>query len=396
MSARGNVPLGLAVLLGVMSMISPFSIDTFFPSFRTMQAEFGIGPLEMQQALTAYLLPFAFTSLLHGPLSDALGRRPVVLWGIGIYTLASLACVFAPSYPVLLLFRAAQGMTAGVGMAVGRAVIRDRFDGADAQRLMSAVTMVFSAAPALAPIAGGWIHVWFGWRAVFVFLTLLGAALWLATHRQLAESHPATRRTPLHAATLARISWQIVSDRRFLPIAVGAGLSFASIMLFVGSAPAIVLDHWRLGETQFGWLFVAIVLGFIGGAALSGRVAGRWSTRRQVMSGFLLSLSAASAAALLQAAFDQPPILLQQLCLCLMAFGVQLSFPPLTLRLLDLFPQTRGSVSSVQSFVALLIGGTSMGLVAPLLSHSMLLLSLGSIAVTLTAFALWGISTGWR
>ena len=350
----------------------------------------------MQQALTAYLLPCAFTSLLHGPLSDALGRRPVVLWGIGVYTLASLACMFAPSYGALLVFRAAQGMTAGVGMAVGRAVIRDRFEGADAQRLMSAVTMVFSAAPALAPIAGGWIHVWFGWRAVFGFLTLLGAALWLAVFRLLDESHPPARRTPLHAATLARISWQIVSDRRFLPVAISAGLSFASVMLFVGSAPAIVLDHWQLRETQFGWLFVAIVLGFIGGAGLSGRVAGRWSTRRQVLTGFMLSIGAASAAALLQAFVVATPIVLQQLCLCFMAFGVQLSFPPLTLRLLDLFPQSRGSVSSVQSFVALLIGGTTMGLIAPTLAHSMLWLSLGSIATTLTAFSLWGISSGWK
>ncbi len=391
--SRRSVPLGLAVLLGALSMLSPFSIDTFFPSFRAMQAEFGIGPLEMQQALTAYLVPFAFTALVHGPLSDALGRRPVVLWGIGIYSCASLACVFAPGYSTLLLFRAAQGMTAGVGMAVGRAVIRDRFQGPDAQRLMSAVTMVFSIAPAVAPVVGGWIHVWLGWRAVFGFLALFGVALWIAALLLLRESHPPALRVPLHAGSLAATSWRIARDPRFLPLALAAGLSFSAALLYVGSAPAIVFDHWRLPETAFAALFVPIVLGFMGGAWASGRLAGRWRPDRQVLTGYAVSIVAAAAALLLHASVEAPPRLAQQASIALISFGIQLSFPPITLRMLDMFPRVRGSVASVQSFVGLLLGSTTIGVVAPLLQRSMLWLSIGSVCASLTSLTLWGISS---
>lgn len=387
------VPVGLAVLLGALSMLSPFSIDTFFPSFRAMQAEFGIGPLEMQQSLTAYLLPFAVLSLVHGPLSDALGRRPVVLWGIGVYSLASIACVFSPSYTTLLLFRAAQGMTAGVGMAVGRAVIRDRFEGVEAQRLMSAVTMVFSIAPAVAPIVGGWIHVLAGWRAVFAFLALFGAVLWFAGFRLLAESHPPARRVPLDARALALTSWRIFSDARFLPLAIAAGLSFSAALLYVGSAPAVVLDHWGLSETGFAALFVPIVSGFMLGAALSGRLAGRWRPVRQVASGFAMSAFAAAVGIALQYLTDSPPRLAEQFVIAAISFGVQLAFPPITLRMLDLFPQTRGAVASVQSFVGLTIGATTIGVVAPLLRGSLLALSTASLLASLTAAVLWGIST---
>ena len=148
-AARNAVPLGLAAVLALLSMVSPFSIDTFFPSFRAMQAEFRLSDLSIQQTLTAYMLPYAVMSLVHGPLSDAFGRRVIVLWGLSLYALASLACAFAPSFYALLAFRALQGMTAGTGLTVGRAIIRDLYDGPEAQRLMSAVTMIFSVAPAI-------------------------------------------------------------------------------------------------------------------------------------------------------------------------------------------------------------------------------------------------------
>ncbi len=392
MSRHRAVPLGLAALLAALSMISPFSIDTFFPSFRAMQHEFGVSGLQMQQTLTAYMLPFAITALVHGPLSDALGRRPVVLWGLAIYVLASAACAFAPSFATLLLFRAAQGMTAGVGMTVGRAVIRDRYDGPEAQRLMSVVTMIFSVAPAIAPIIGGWIHVAFGWRAVFGFLCVFGFALWLATRLRLDESHPPERRVPFDALSLAQTSWRIASDRRFLLLALAAAMNFATTMSYVGSAPAIVLDNWKLDETQFAWLFVPVVSGFMIGAALSGRLAGRIEPARQVNVGLGVAVFAGLCGVTLYGFVASPPILLQQLLLLLTALGVQLVFPPLTLRMMDLFPQVRGSVASVQSFISLLIGSLVLGLVVPWYAGSMLLLSAGSLFAALISMALWRLS----
>ena len=120
------------------------------------------------------MVPFAFASLVQGPISDAIGRRPVMITGMALYTVGSIACTFAPNYGSLIAARILQGATAGVGVVIGRAVIRDLYEGARAQRLMSVTTMIFSIAPAVAPIVGGWAHVAFGWRAVFAFMVLCG------------------------------------------------------------------------------------------------------------------------------------------------------------------------------------------------------------------------------
>jgi DHA1 family bicyclomycin/chloramphenicol resistance-like MFS transporter len=373
-------------------MISPFSVDAFFPSFRAIQAEFQLNQLQVQQTLTAYMLPFAFMSLAHGPLSDALGRRPIVLVGLSGYVLASLACVFAPDFGSLLLFRAIQGMTAGVGITIGRAVIRDLYEGPSAQRLMSVVSMMFAVAPAVAPVVGGWVHVAFGWRAVFVMLCVLGFALLVCCYLMLQETHPPQRRVAFSVAGLVRISTRIATTPRFALVALAGGINFGSVLAYIGSAPSIVFDQWGLTETQFAHLFVPIICGFLIGAFASGRLAGQMRPNRQVASGFMITALAAAAALLCNLLIDEPPRLAQQLLLTGTVAGIQLVFPPLSLQMLDLFAEARGSVASLQAFVQLIIGAFVMGLVAPLVHGSMLLLAAGSLAAVLFSAVLWRLS----
>jgi len=382
----------LAILLAALGMVSPFSIDTFFPSFRAMSAEFQLTDWQIQQTLTIYLLPFAIAALVHGPLSDAFGRRPVVLIGLALYTLASIACALAPSFAVLMIFRAVQGMTAGTGLIVGRAIVRDILDGPAAQRLMAAISMIFGVAPAIAPVIGGWIHVSLGWRSVFGFMVLIGLALVAATAMQLPETHPRERRVPFDVRRLAATAWCIATDRRFLLLALASSINFAALIAFVGAAPAIVLDHWHLNETQFAYLFVPLILGFVLGAASSGRLAGRIPRDTQVKAGFAITLGGLALMALTEAVLQAPPRLLQQGLLMLSGFGVQLVFPVLSLQMLDLFPKTRGSAASVQSFFSLTIMTIFIGLIAPLLSDSMLKLALGVLAGTLLAYMLWRLA----
>jgi len=389
-AVRNAVPLGLAAVLALLSMISPFSIDTFFPSFRAMQAEFSLSDLSIQQTLTAYMLPYAVMSLVHGPLSDAFGRRPIVLWGLSLYALASLACAFAPSFYALLAFRALQGMTAGTGLTVGRAIIRDLYDGPEAQRLMSVVTMIFSVAPAIAPLIGGWIHVAFGWRAVFGFLAVLGVAVVFASWVKLPETLPPARRTAASFGGLAALSWRIMRTREFVMLALAGGLNFGAVLAYVGSAPAIVLDNWKLTETQFHWLFIPVIGGFTIGALLSGRMAGRLSQSRQVALGFATTIGTSGLAAVLHATLDAPPpIPLQQLLLVTSSIGVQLVFPVLTLRVLDMFPANRGSAASVQTFIQLLVASAIIGFVAPAIHGSMLWLTFGSTVAAIVAAFLY-------
>ena len=382
----------LAALLAALSMISPFSIDTFFPSFHAIAADFGLSKWAVQQTLTVYMLPLSIMSLVQGPLSDAVGRRPVILAGLSVYTVASVGCTLAPNFSTLLVFRALQGISAGVGMIVGRAVIRDLFEGAQAQRLLSLVTMLFAFAPAVAPIIGGWLHVTLGWHGVFGFMALFGAVLGIGTYATLPETHPLEKRPRLHVGGLARTAWSVVQHREFLLLAMAMGANFAALMSFIGSAPAVVEDHWHLSETQFANLFIPVIGGLITSAYISGRMAGRFTYAQQSHLGFILALTGTGLMTLLHAIFTAPPILVQQLILAIIAFGVQLAGPTLNLRMLDLFPLARGSAASVQSCVSIAMGALVFGFVSPILSGSMLTLAAGSFTAALIAFALWHLA----
>jgi DHA1 family bicyclomycin/chloramphenicol resistance-like MFS transporter len=330
--------------------------------------------------------------LVQGPLSDALGRRPVILVGVCLYTLASIGCAFAPNFTTLLVFRALQGVTAGVGMIVGRAVIRDLYEGPQAQKLLSLVTMLFAFAPAVAPVIGGWIHVAWGWHAVFGFMAVFGALLAVGTHLTLPETHPKEKRAHLHVGTLTRTAWSIARHREFLLLAFAMGANFAALMIFIGAAPAVIQDHWHLGETQFANLFTPVIGGLIIAAFISGRMAGRYTYSQQSQVGFILALSGSALLTLLWAVFDSPCRLAQQGILAVIAFGVQLAGPTLNLRMLDLFPLARGSAASVQSCVAIAISALVFGLISPVLSGSMLSLAQGSFCSALVAFGLWRLS----
>ncbi len=164
----------LSVLLATLGMLGPFTIDTYLPAFAGIAADLQATPLQIQQTLSAYLFAFAFMSLFHGALSDSFGRRPVVLTGVAVFTLASVGCALSTDITHLIFFRALQGLATGAGIVVSRAVIRDMFPPADAQRVMSQVTLFFGVAPAIAPIIGGFLFVHAGWHAVFWFLAGIG------------------------------------------------------------------------------------------------------------------------------------------------------------------------------------------------------------------------------
>jgi DHA1 family bicyclomycin/chloramphenicol resistance-like MFS transporter len=389
-------PARLSLLLGLLSTVGAFSIDAFFPALRAIAQEFHLSSLQAQQTLTVYMLTYALASLLHGSLSDAVGRRRPILAGLTLYTLASVGCAAAPNIAVLLVFRAIQGLVAGAGQIIGRAIVRDHFQGAEAQRLMSMITMIFGLGPAAAPIIGGWVHTWLGWRAVFGSMALLGAVMLVFTARRLPETHPPERRTPLHIGRLAQNNLAVVSQVEFLWLALASGFAFISLHVYVGSAPAIVLDHWGLTETMFAALNLPIICGYTIGAVMSGRLAGRLAPNRQARLGFRLVFAIAALMALLQLSFDRPPIYPQQLLLAALGFGLQLMYPVVTLRILDLFPGLRGAAASMQSFLSLLIATVTFGFVSPVLANSMQGLALGSLGASSLAWLLWQLAQRYR
>src|SRR5688572_9206292 len=240
----------LAVLLACLGMLGPFSIDTYLPAFTGIAQSIGATAVEMQQTLSAYLFGFAVMNLFHGALSDSFGRRPVVLWGVALFTLASAGCALSESIGALVFFRALQGMSAGAGIVVSRAVIRDMFPPADAQRVMSQVTIYFGVAPAVAPMVGGFLFVNVGWHSIFWFLTLIGAALWTANYRLLPETLHQTHKQQFNVRNLLRGYWALGSSPRFLMLALASGIPFNGMFLYVLSAPVFLGDLLRLGPGQ--------------------------------------------------------------------------------------------------------------------------------------------------
>ncbi len=386
----------LAVLIGGLSMVSPFSIDTFFPAFHAMEQALGVNALQLQQAITFYMVPFAFASLIHGPLSDAIGRRPVMIWGMVFYTVGSIACTFAPNYTSLMAARVIQGATAGVGVVIGRAVIRDLYEGARAQRLMSITTMIFSIAPAVAPIIGGWAHVAFGWRAVFAVMTVCGVVFAFSAWWKLPETHPVNARVPFSARNLVATSATVLRHPEFLMLAFAAAFNFASIACYIGSAPAIVEMHWRGGVTSYYMLFLPVICGILTGATISTIFARRLDLLLQIRVGLAVTFLVSLTRVIIHASVDPVPVGLQQALLYCAGIGAQFAFPALTLRMLDLFPAARGTAAAAQSFVALLITAFTFGFVSPHVLASLTWLAWTSLAFAVLASSCWYLSRRWR
>ena len=379
----------LALLLGGLAMFGPFSIDTIFPAFPALGAQLGADKVEIQQTISAYLVAYALMSLVHGPLSDAIGRRRVILGGLVVFTLASIGCALSRDLPTLLAFRALQGLSSGVGLIVGRAVIRDVLHGEHAQRLMSQVSMIFGIAPAIAPVIGGWILGWSRWPMIFWFLAAFSVILLLVTWSGLPETHARAARLPLRARSLLRDYVAIFLNPRFQRLAAASAFNFAALWLFISSAPAFVVDYLKLGEGDFGWFFVPMIGGMVTGSFVSGRAAGKVSGEKLVGLGF----AASAVAMVLNFAYtlwtDAPQVPWAVLPISLNAFGIALVFPIVTLAILDMYPRQRGSASSLQAFTSLVLNALIAGVLSPLLSDHVLWMVIAATVFLSLAFLFW-------
>lgn len=361
--------LKLTLVVAALSTIGPFSTDTYFPSFPALAAHFGVSEIQVQSTLTYYLVALAGMNLFHGALSDSFGRRRVILASLGAYTASVLACAIAPSFGWLLALRVVQGLAAGAGMIISRAIIRDLFPSSEAQRLMAQVAMLMGVGPVVAPIFGGWLHLWFGWRGPFVFLGLLGITLGCACQFGLPESLPVHLRHPFHPGHLFRAYTQTIGNSAFLLSCLALSFGSGGFLLYVATAPDMVLNILNLSETQFGWLFIPIISGLILGSALTSRLAGRVAPGRLVRNGFFLM----AVGAVLNVAinfFLTPHVPWTVLPLMVYTFGLSLVAPVVTIEGLDMIHHRKGLASSLQGFTHILVFALVASLGAPLVYRS--------------------------
>jgi DHA1 family bicyclomycin/chloramphenicol resistance-like MFS transporter len=382
-------PRGIAVLLAALSALGPFAIDTYLPSFHDIGTSLRATPVEVQQTLTAYLLPFSIMALWHGAISDAFGRRRVVLVTLALFGLAMFGCLFATRIEHLWVLRAVQGMSAGAGIVISRAIVRDLFDGPAAHRLMSHIAMMFAFAPAIAPVVGGRLQLWFGWRSVFAFLVLATLALWLACWLLLPETLPLERRQPLHGGYLVRTYGKVLTSPVFLFACGGLALNFSGFFIYVMSAPVFLMRHLGVSETGFLWLFGPSMTGLMAGSWISGQLAGKLSLRQMIVRGYLVMGAAALGNIGLNLFF--PPMLpWSVLPIFVYTFGMSLSMPCLTLMAIEPFPEQRGLAASCQMFLQSASNGAVAGMLAPALWGSTRTLAFGmGVLMLLGATSAW-------
>ncbi len=386
---------GIPFLLAGLSMLGPFSIDTYLPAFPAIGASLQATPIQVQQTLTAYMSMFAFMILWHGSISDALGRRKVILAGVGCYVLASLFCAFAWRIEILWLGRAMQGMVGGVGFVVGRAVIRDLYAGAQAQRMMARVAVIFAIAPAIAPIIGGQLQRHFNWHGVFHFLALVAAVLLLAAWRYLPETLPLSQRQPFAPAPLWRGYREIFGSAQFLLLSLALATNFAGFFIYVLSSPVFLIRHLGLTAESFAWMFLPLVSGMVLGSILNGKLAGRLSPRRTISLGFLVMMAAAASNLMINALMPaQLPWAIAPLFVYVA--GMALTMPCLQLLAMDLFPARHGMASSCQGLIQSGLNAAVAGAVAPLLWDSTLTLALGMVGFLGIGLAAFLVSLRYR
>lgn len=384
--------LKLTLLLALFTMLGPLGIDTYLPSFHAIAGEFAVDAAVVQQTLSAFVLTMALMMLVYGTLSDAIGRRRVMLFTVAAYGLVSLAAAWSPSIETLIALRAGQGLMAGAGMVVSRAMVQDLYQGAQAQRMMAMIMVVFGLAPALAPILGGWLQLHGGWRASFVFLALFSLLLLALSWRGLPETLPETQRTPLAWRPIARNYLTAIGHRQFRRMLFAIGLMGAGMAIYIAGAAEFIITLLGQDETGFGWLFIPLVGGGMLGSLLSSFLAARLSPRRQKQIGFALMAAACVVNVGYNALFTAS-LPWAVLPIALYTFAWSLISPLVVMQAIGFFPTMRGLASSLQGFVQMMLFALITAAIVPLLFHSALWLAMGHAALVLGGMLVWAWCT---
>lgn len=345
----------LTILLGFLTALGPLSTDLYLPSLPSIARHFGVASGQAQLTLSAYLIGFAMGLPLYGPVSDRIGRKKVVLFGLALYGCANLISAIAPSLEVLIASRALQGLGAAAPLVVARAMVRDLYEGRRAAQELARMGTIMGVVPAIAPILGVGLELGFGWRSNFVATALLAAGLAALVVSALPETLRQRAATPLTLFTMVGGFGVLLRDRRFLPFALLAAACYSGLFAFISGSSFVYQQHFRLTPFLFAVSFVVMVLGYMAGAFLAQRLALRYDQRRMLLTGALLQAGGGLAmVAGLLLGFGPAAITLPMVAY---AAGVGFTLPQSHAGAMMHFPEKAGAASS-------LLGVIQMGFAA--------------------------------
>lgn len=390
---RASSP-AVTALLALLVALGPVSTDLYLPSLPGLVRDFGTDVAEVQLTLSVFLAGLAGGQLVYGPLSDRYGRRPVLLGGLAIYAVATVICALAPSMPVLIGARLLQAVGACAGPVVGRAVVRDVHGREGAARVLSYMSAAMALAPAVGPILGGFLEVWFGWQANFVALLVYGLAGLAGTLLLLPETHLAREEVSGQLPRILVNYGALARHPAFLGYALSVAFAYSGIFSFISGSSFVLVDVIGLPPDEYGFCFAAIVVGYIAGTITGARITRRLGISRMVLLG--ASVAVAGGLVLAGLAWFARPLGLDAgyagaaavvLPMMLFMTGVGLVMPNATAGAIGPFPQMAGTASALVGFmqmtmaalVGIVIGHIHDGTARPMTSA----IALAAIAIML-------------
>lgn len=376
-------------ILAVVTFSGTLAMHIFIPALPIAGADLGAGIAEMQLTVSLYIVGLAIGQLVYGPLSDRFGRRPVLMGGLVLYTLSCAASILAPNAEILIVTRLFQAFGGCAGLVIARAIVRDICDPVDTVRQLAVMNLMVVIGPGAAPIVGGLIATSFGWRAVFVALSAMGAAILYLTWRSI----PETRADPgdTRFSTFGRNYARLLTSPRFLALSIGGGCATTSMYAFVASAPFIFGNDLGRPAHEAGIYLAILISGVWIGSMMAKWVIGRMTMAKVLVLGNLISVAAAFVflAAVLGGFLS---VWLVVAAMTVMTMGIGLASPASMTEAFSVNPAVVGSASGLYGSAQMAVGAICTALASlgshPALSAALVLAGAGVVAQLCFWFAL--------
>lgn len=340
----------LVGLLALLTATAALSIDMYLPTLPALGRVFRADAAHVQLTLSAFFFGFGLGQLIYGPLSDQLGRKRPLLVGMSIYAAASLLCSLAPSIHALIVFRFLQALGASAGPVLARAMVRDLYDREDGARVLSYIVLALGFAPLLAPLVGGYVLAWVGWRAVFGVLAVIGVLIFALCALRLPESLPAHARKAVHPLEMARRYRRLLASRRYLGFMLTATCAYVGLYAYISGSPFVFIQVYHVAAQHYGFLFGLNAVGLMIAAALNGRLVRHLGSARLLRAG-VIALSVAGTGLIASALFQHSHLVF--ILIPLFCFIASFSFvaPNAIAAALAVYPEIAGAASALSGAV---------------------------------------------
>jgi DHA1 family bicyclomycin/chloramphenicol resistance-like MFS transporter len=387
--------LAMTAMLAMLTALGPLSTDFYLPSLPEIVRVMGTDVAGAQATLSSFLFGFAAGQIIWGPLSDRIGRKPILLAGLGLFALATLACAFSPSIGALTGARALQALGASGPIVLGRAMVRDLYEGPRAGKELARMGMIMGLVPAVAPVIGGVLQVAFGWRSTFIASLIFALGLTVAIVAVMPETLRQRTPQPLTLKAIFGGYGILLRNRAFRVYVALTALAYAGLFAFISGSSFVLSNVYGLTPVQYGFSFAFGVLGFIGGTIIAQRLVGSRGMDGVIGLGVLF-LALGGLLMLGSVATGAGGALGIALSWAVYACGVGLAMPQAQASAMMPFPDRAGAASSFNGLCQMLLSACIGLLVGHLLKGSALPLPLVMAALGIAAFATFKLSAGIR